>query len=490
MTLSHTRAHVWRALLEGVCFGTRAAVDALRDAGFHYTAEIAMAGGATRSALWLQMHADVTGLPVTVGETDNAPMLGAAVLAAAGLDLHCARSSSSSSKTADMDHSSQQSADTSAATSLLRCQYVERAANRMVRLAKRVVPSPDAYRAYDRVYRIYRKLAVAVAPICHELTRSSAAAAAGCDEEDAHSDEEDAALIETARWSDPRDAGALPSLRSGRKAVVMPSILAADFGYIAEEARRCVEAGARWLHVDVCDGNSGCPGGLSLGPQSVHAIRRACPSLLLDAHIVSDSSMELIEPLVAAGATRITLQLEQFLNLPPANGDEEAAVAMLNEAFSKVRALGAQVGLCIAPITAESTLFRVLDGIQLLQQQSAGGALGSEHSAASALPLPPVDCINVLAVNPGFGGQAFNSSVMEKVRRIHARYPTLPFLQVDGGISNAATAPLAAQAGANVLIAGSGIFGKNRFLESMPPDAACIKKAYSDILSTLMSNGS
>ena len=69
----------------------------------------------------------------------------------------------------------------------------------------------------------------------------------------------------------------------------MPSILAADFGHLAAEARSCAAMGARWLHVDVCDGGSAAPGALTLGPQGVAAIRKACPALLLDVHVVREA---------------------------------------------------------------------------------------------------------------------------------------------------------------------------------------------------------
>jgi hypothetical protein len=97
-----------------------------------------------------------------------------------------------------------------------------------------------------------------------------------------------------------------------RRAIIMPSSLAADFGRLAEETRFCHEAlHAEWVHIDVCDGNSGCPGALTIGPQGVAAIHRAAPTLLLDVHVVSDDLSSLLQPLADAGASRITIQLEQ-----------------------------------------------------------------------------------------------------------------------------------------------------------------------------------
>lgn len=89
LSLSHTRGHIWRALMEGVCYGTRAAVDALIKqaensvGGSNEIREIYVAGGATKSELWLQMHADITNMSVLIGKVDNSPLLGSAVLATA-----------------------------------------------------------------------------------------------------------------------------------------------------------------------------------------------------------------------------------------------------------------------------------------------------------------------------------------------------------------------------------------------------------------------
>jgi sugar (pentulose or hexulose) kinase len=79
LSLKHTKGHIWRALLESVCFGTRACIEALIAAG-HSVSELLVTGGASRSKLWTQMHSDVVGIPIVTGEFDNAPVLGAAIL--------------------------------------------------------------------------------------------------------------------------------------------------------------------------------------------------------------------------------------------------------------------------------------------------------------------------------------------------------------------------------------------------------------------------
>jgi ribulose kinase len=134
LTLSHTRAHIWRALMEAVCFGTRACIEGLAAAG-HECDEIVLAGGITRSPLWLQMHADVTGKPVVVCENSDAPLLGCAILASVGAGIHATPAD---------------------------------AVKAMVRIAKRVPPSLRESALYEKVYdEVYLKAADAVRPISH-----------------------------------------------------------------------------------------------------------------------------------------------------------------------------------------------------------------------------------------------------------------------------------------------------------------------------------
>eukprot|EP00980_Cylindrotheca_fusiformis_P009560 scaffold2101_cov127-Cylindrotheca_fusiformis.AAC.4 len=137
LSLSHTRGHIWRALMESVCFGTRACVDGLEKAG-HACAEIAIAGGVTRSKMWLQMHADVTGKPVVVCENSEAPLLGCAILASFNVGIHAS---------------------------------VKDAAAAMVRIQRRVEPSVEAADTYSQLYNmVYLKVGPAVRPIAHAIS--------------------------------------------------------------------------------------------------------------------------------------------------------------------------------------------------------------------------------------------------------------------------------------------------------------------------------
>lgn len=396
LTLSHGKGHIWRALLEGVCYGTKAAVDALLSScdGEHDKDQqsICMAGGATRSEFWLQMHADVTSSAVTVGQVDNAPLLGSAVLAAVGAGLFRRQGTAS----AFLDE-------------------VDSAVEAMVHEARRVNPIPANTAQYARFYSVYSHLASTLQRISHALALN-----------------ETLPMLQTAQGSVRSDL----KLKSNRPAVVMPSILAADFGHLAAEARDCESFGAQWLHVDVCDGGKKwCPGALTLGPQAVAAIHEACPSLHLDVHIVSDNIEELLKPLSIAGASRITFQLEQIV--PSTSSSlEDTDHRRVEQLISKIRNLNMTAGLCIAPSTPLDYLMKILSRLPVDED---GNTI--------------IEAIDILAVSPGFGGQKFDRSVLQKVEHIHRAFPSLKHLAVDGGVDRN-TAGLAAQAGANVLIAG------------------------------------
>lgn len=138
LTLSHSRGHIWRALMEAVCLGTRACIDGLESAG-HTCSEIIIAGGTTRSPLWLQMHADVTGKPVILCENIDAPLLGCAILACVGCGIHAS---------------------------------VEDAVKSMVRVSRRVEPDPSRHIIYDKLYNeVYTKLSPAVRPVVHSISK-------------------------------------------------------------------------------------------------------------------------------------------------------------------------------------------------------------------------------------------------------------------------------------------------------------------------------
>jgi pentose-5-phosphate-3-epimerase len=419
LTLSHTRAHVWRALLEAVCLGTRAALEALDAAGITAGAtELLVAGGATRSPLWLQMHSDATGLPVAVGEVDNAPLLGAAILAAVGAGCFDDAHADADLLLLAANENGEGDATQLQRMRLLLRRRVERAAGAMVRRKLRVEPDPAAKAAYDRLFPAYRRAVAAARDVSHALADLRSGAAVSPSSSPATDAAPDAA-------SPPVDAPPEPChLPSGREALAVPSILAADFGALAAEAAECLAAGARWLHVDVCDGSPDAGHALTLyvglrfralfqplfltrprfshrvcrGPQAVAALHRAAPALLLDAHVVAHHADALAPQLAAAGAARVTFQLEVELAKP------EGAAGALALARA-IRAAGARCGVCVAPGTSEALL------APLLRAWHAPGD-------------PLVDLVDVLAVAPGVGGQRFDDSVLAKVRAA-APSPTL-----------------------------------------------------------------
>jgi ribulose-phosphate 3-epimerase len=197
----------------------------------------------------------------------------------------------------------------------------------------------------------------------------------------------------------------------GDKVVGAPSILAADFAHLAEEVRRAQRGGADLVHFDVMD-NHYVPN-LTVGPM-VAASLAAAIELPIDAHLQMREPDNLIPSFIEAGVASITVQPE--------------AVTHLHRTLELIRSGGCEAGLALNPTTPPELI---------------------------EWALPVVDYINVMSVNPGFGGQDFIPEMIEKVRRV--RDMTHVPIQVDGGITEK-TAPLMVEAGAQVLIAGSAVF--------------------------------
>ena len=202
---------------------------------------------------------------------------------------------------------------------------------------------------------------------------------------------------------------------------VAPSILSADFVNLERDIRALGPAGADYVHVDVMDGLF-VPN-LTIGLPVVKAISRISP-LPLDVHLMIDRPLRYAERFCEAGADVLTLHVE-------ADTPEHT-----REALETIRACGRKAGLSLKPGTP----------------------------AEAALPyLELCDLILVMTVEPGFGGQSFMADQLEKIRAIRALLKERGLrceLEVDGGI-NAETAPLAVEAGADVLVAGSAVFGKS-----------------------------
>lgn len=284
LSLAHTRGHLWRSILEGVCLGTKGAIDALAKVGLTGT-QIKVAGGATRSELFLQMHADATGLPVVVTENDNAPLLGSALLAGVGVgwfkssddeyDKDVYTTSTATDTKTKSTSPTAISKDDNLGTQTNHNKYtsirkqVYRGIQSMIRVSKRIEPNITATNRYKSVYKLYSKAVNRIADISHTL-------ATGTHFSDANSDDSS-----SSNSSFVHIASQLKAVRDKKRIQLAPSLLSADFGHLASEAKLCEKLGLEWLHIDVCDGSEECRGSFTIGPQTVAAIRRECPNLKL-----------------------------------------------------------------------------------------------------------------------------------------------------------------------------------------------------------------
>jgi len=198
------------------------------------------------------------------------------------------------------------------------------------------------------------------------------------------------------------------------KIKVAPSLLSADFGCLAEEVRKVEQAGADMLHIDVMDGHF-VPN-ITIGPAVVKYIRK-CTKLPLDVHLMIKNPQKYIDVFAAAGSDMLTVHIETISG------------AKLKALSSKLKSRGIKFGISLNPATAIAKIKPV---------------------------LKYADLVLVMSVNPGFGGQSFIPSAVGKIKELRSLYQG--DISVDGGI-NDLTARSVIRAGANILAAGSYIFG-------------------------------
>ncbi len=198
------------------------------------------------------------------------------------------------------------------------------------------------------------------------------------------------------------------------KILIAPSILSADFANLQADIIRVEKAGADWIHIDVMDGHF-VPN-LTIGAPVVKNLRKIT-KLPFDVHLMIEHPWLYIDDFAKAGSDIITVH-------------QEACVGNLSEIITQIKSYGIKAGVSIKPNT-------FVDAIKDV--------------------LKDVDLVLVMSVEPGFGGQSFMPNSLAKIKELRTLCPDLD-IEVDGGI-NVDTAKLATQAGANVLVAGSSVYG-------------------------------
>ena len=202
--------------------------------------------------------------------------------------------------------------------------------------------------------------------------------------------------------------------------IIAPSLLACDFGKFAKETQRASRAKADWLHLDIMDGHF--VENISFGPEVVRVVR-PLTKMVFDVHLMCSKPEILLEPFAKAGADNISIHVELADRVTPL--------------LWKIRSLGLKVGLAVNPPTA----------------------------IANAEPfLNQIDVLNIMTVNPGFGGQPFIHEMIPKVQQAAAwrRERGLGYrIEVDGGI-NLETAVECARAGADTFVSGTALFGQRQ----------------------------
>ena len=208
---------------------------------------------------------------------------------------------------------------------------------------------------------------------------------------------------------------------------VAPSILSADFSRIEAEVAKMEVAGARFIHLDVMDGRF--VEATTFGPELVERIASSAGKMIKDTHLMVEDPMSMIKRFAQAGSDLITVHYESFAE------DKDRF-----ECIRYIHSLGLMAGMSVKPNTPADVLLRF---------------------------LPELDLVLIMSVEPGKGGQAFMNESLEKISFIRKNIGLLgrkTYLEVDGGI-NAYTGKLVVEAGADVLVAGSYLYGHEDYAE-------------------------